>query len=105
MTMNNSMKGMFWNCRRIRKKGLAHYIRDMIKEQKFDFLCFQETMVKDFSDSCFRQVDPDREYLWDRSLAIGKSGGLLSGLKVDIFDVESRFQGDFVLQHNLWDKK
>jgi exonuclease III len=82
MTMNYPMKGLFWNCRGIRKKGLSPYLRDMIKDQKFDFLCFQETMVQDFSDSCFRQVDLGRDYLWDWSPAKGKFGGILSGLKL-----------------------
>jgi hypothetical protein len=35
----------------------------------------------------------------------GKSGGLLFGFKLDRFDIGSRSQGDFILQHNLWDKK
>jgi hypothetical protein len=30
---------------------------------------------------------------------------LLFDFKVDKFDVGSRYQGDFVLQHNLWDEK
>jgi exonuclease III len=99
------MKGLFWNCREIRKKGLSSYVRELIKEHKFDLLCIQETMVEDFLDSCFRQVDPGREYLWDWAPSTGKSGGILSGMKLDRFDVGSRFQGDFMLQHNLWDKQ
>jgi hypothetical protein len=77
----------------------------MIKQQKFDILCFQETMVKDISESCFSQVDLGREYLWDWSPSSGKLGGLLFDFKVDKFDVGSIYQGDFVLQHNLWDEK
>jgi hypothetical protein len=30
---------------------------------------------------------------------------LLSGFKLDRFDVGSRSHGEFILQHNLWDKK
>jgi hypothetical protein len=30
---------------------------------------------------------------------------VVTGLKVERFDVGSRRQGDFILQHNLWDKK
>jgi hypothetical protein len=26
------MKGVFWNCREIRKKGMVSYVRDMLKE-------------------------------------------------------------------------
>jgi hypothetical protein len=62
-------------------------------------------MVEDFLERCFRQVDPGKEYLWDWTPSCGKSGGIMSGLKLDMFDMGSRFQGDFVLQHNLWDKQ
>jgi hypothetical protein len=54
MNMSSPMRGLFWNCRGISKKGFSPYIRDTIKDHKFDFLCFQETMVEDFSNSCFR---------------------------------------------------
>jgi hypothetical protein len=32
---------VFWNCRGIKKKDLAPFIRDMIHEKDLDFLCFQ----------------------------------------------------------------
>jgi hypothetical protein len=65
---------------------------------------FQETIVNDFTEQMFKKVDPNRLYLWDWMPTVGKSGGLLSGLKLDRFDVGSRVQGDFTLQHTLWDK-
>jgi hypothetical protein len=79
-------------------------MRDMIRAHSFDFLCFQETMVQSFVDSCFRQIDSNKDYLWDWSPSKRKSGGLLSGFKLDRFDVGIRFQGNYILQYNLWDK-
>jgi hypothetical protein len=38
--MNALLKGLFWNCRGIWKKGLSPFIRDMIKLQNFNFLYF-----------------------------------------------------------------
>jgi hypothetical protein len=61
-------------------------------------------MVQNFADSCFRQIDPNKDYLWDWSPSKGKSRGVLSGFKLDRFDVGIRCQGDYILQHNLWDK-
>jgi hypothetical protein len=46
--MIDTLKGLFWNYRGIRKKGMSPYVRDMIKLQNLDFLCFQETMVQNF---------------------------------------------------------
>jgi hypothetical protein len=42
--------------------------------------------------------------LWDWVPSIGRAGGLIFGINLDRFDVGSRSQGDFILQHNLWDK-
>jgi exonuclease III len=89
----------------MRKKGMSPYVRDLIRDKDFDFLCFQETIIKDFPKSCLRQVDPDRSFLWDWVSSQGRSGGLLSGFKLDRFDVSLRHQGKFILQHCLWDKK
>jgi hypothetical protein len=47
-------------------------------------------MAKNFSDAMLRKVDSNRNYLWDWSPAKGKSGGILSGLKLDTFDVGMR---------------
>jgi exonuclease III len=97
-------EGPFSNCRGFRKKDLSSYVRDLIGDENFDFLCFQETMMHDFSYSCIRQVDPRRNYLWDWLLAIGRSSGILSRFKLERFDVGVRNQGKFILQHTLWDK-
>jgi exonuclease III len=103
--MSADMKGIFWNCRGIRKKGLSSFLRDLIKERDFNFICFQETIMHEFSDSCLRSIDPSRNYLWDWIHARGKSGGVLTGIKIDRFDVGQRRQGEFILLHHVWDKK
>jgi exonuclease III len=59
------MRGLFWNCRGIKKKGVAPYIRDMVRECNFDFVCFQETIAQEFSDECFRKNDLNKKFLWD----------------------------------------
>jgi exonuclease III len=48
------VQGLFWNCRGVKKKGLVPFVRDLIREKDLDFLCFQETMMQDFPDSCLR---------------------------------------------------
>jgi hypothetical protein len=42
--------------------------------------------------------------LWDLVLSKGSAGGLILGINLDRFEVGSRSQGDFILQHNIWDK-
>jgi hypothetical protein len=77
----------------------------MFSTQHYNFIYFQETIVKDFTEQMLRKVDPNRIYLWDWMPARGKSRGLLTRLKLDRFDVGSRLHGNFTLQHNLWDKQ
>jgi hypothetical protein len=69
------LRGLFWNVRGLNKKGLAPYIRDLMAENHFDFLCFQETILQEFSDKCLRKIDPGKEFLWDWVPAVGRSGG------------------------------
>jgi exonuclease III len=99
------LKALFWNVRGMSKKSVGPFIRDMIHENKFDIVCFQETILKDFPDSCLRKIDPGSCYLWDWISAKGRSGGVFTGIKVDRFDVGNRVQGSFILQHNLWDRR
>jgi hypothetical protein len=61
-------------------------------------------MLKDFSEKCLRNIDLGNVYLWDWIPTVGKSGGLLSSIKAERFDVGCRKQGGFVLQHTVWDK-
>jgi hypothetical protein len=61
-------------------------------------------MLKDFSEKCLRNIDPGNIYLWDWISAVEKSGGVLSGLKAERFDVGCKKQADFILQCTVWDK-
>jgi exonuclease III len=74
-------------------------------DNSFDFICVQESVAQDFSESMLRRVDPNRSYLWDWFPAKDKSGGILTGLKLNTFDVGVRTQGDFILMHRVWDKR
>jgi exonuclease III len=76
-----------------------------VDEMKFDFVCFQETIMQVFSDKCLRLIDPSHSYMWDWIPAKGRARGGLTGIKVDSFDIGSRVQGNFILQHTIWDKK
>jgi hypothetical protein len=47
------------------------------------------------------------ELFWDWIPTKGRSGGggVLTGISKDRFDIGSRVEGTYVLQHCLWDKK
>jgi exonuclease III len=98
------MKGLLWNCRGIRKKGVAPLMRHMISQYKFQFIGLQETMIGYSDDFITRKLDPSGEYLWLWSPAKGKSGGILVGSRIDDLDVGSFKKGNHILQVNYWDK-
>ena len=43
------MIGIIWNCRGVAKKGLSSYIRELIWDNKADFVGIQETTKKSYS--------------------------------------------------------
>ena len=64
----------------------------------------QETIIEECEDSLLRKFDMNQDYLWLWNASKGKSGGILVGVKIDLYDVGSFKQGEFVIQLNLWDK-
>lgn len=65
----------------------------------------QETMIQDCEDKLLRKFDPNKDYIWTWIPSRGKLGGILVGVKLELYDVGSFRQGDYMLQLNLWDKK
>ncbi|PWZ38285.1 hypothetical protein Zm00014a_041421 [Zea mays] len=104
MELARQCLGLLWNCRGIRKKGVAPFIRNLIGLHKFKFIGLQETMVVEGDDSITKKLDPSNDYLWLWSPSNGKSGGILVGSRIDDLDVGSFKQGKHVLQVNYWDK-
>jgi hypothetical protein len=42
------------------KEGIGPYMRDLLSERKFDFVCVQETILQDFSEKWLRKFDPKK---------------------------------------------
>jgi hypothetical protein len=99
-----TVKGLIWNCRGIRKKGVSTFPRNLICEHQFHFIGLPETMVESCEDSSLRKFDCNQDYLWMWNSSRGKSGGILVGVRSEWYDVGSFKQGEFMLQLNLWDK-
>lgn len=99
-----TLQGLIWNCRGLRKKGVSTYLKSLIQQYSFHFVGLQETMVKHCEEKLLKNFDYQQEYLWLYNSAKGKSGGILVGIKKDLYDAGSFQQGEFMLQINLWDK-
>lgn len=68
------IQGLIWNCRGLKKRGVATFLKNLIFEYKFHFVGLQETMIGDCEDSLLRKFDVNP--------VIGKSGGRDSGRSV-----------------------
>ena len=62
-------------------------------------------MIENVDDKILKNIDPNGIYLWKWISSRGKSGGLLSGINIDLLDVGSFCEGKFILQMDLWDKQ
>ena len=95
------MKGLMWNCRGVRKKGVSSFLQNLTMEHRFHFIGLLETMQPNIDDRFPKNIDPIQSYLWKWTPSNGRSGGILVGISIDRFDVSSYFEGEM----NLWDKK
>lgn len=96
-----TIHGLIWNCRDLKKKGVATFLKDLIYQYSFHFIGLQETMVKDCKDKLLRKFDPQQDYLWLYNFAKGKSRGILVGIRLEFYDVGAFRQGEFMIQVNL----
>ena len=99
------MKGLIWNCRGIKKKGVSFFLKNLISEHNFHFISLQETMVEDIDEKTLKGFDPNSNYLWKWLPSRGKSGGILSGINTDFLDVGGFCEGKYILQMDVWDKQ
>ena len=62
-------------------------------------------MVENIEDKILRKIDPKETYLWKWLPSRGKSGGILSGVNLEVLDMGSFHEGKYLLQLTLWDKQ
>jgi hypothetical protein len=66
-----------------------------------DIIFLQETMRQDFTDQELRNLVNGDLFHWHWRSAVGRSGGMLMGIRDEIFEVGAIDQGTFFLRANL----
>ena len=84
---------------------MATCLSDMISDHSLDFIGLQETMKEHFTPKCIRRIDPFGLFHWEWIPSVGKSGGILGGVRQDTMEIISCTKRKYVLQLNLHDKK
>jgi hypothetical protein len=98
------MKGCFLNIRGVGKKGAISRVKDLLYDYSLDFIGIQETIKKYYDLSFFRKLDPGDNFFWKWVPSVGRSGGILCGVKNDSLEVNAFKAGRLILQFILWDK-
>jgi len=76
-----TLQGLIWNCRGLRKDGVATFLKSLIFQYNLHFIGLQETMVEECTDNILRKFDANQDFLWLWNPSKGKSGGILVGIK------------------------
>jgi hypothetical protein len=87
------------------KKGVASFLKKLILDHNFHFICLQENMQVELDDQIPRKFDINQSYLWKWIPSKGRSGGIVVGINVRFMDVGPFCEGEYMLQMNLWDKE
>lgn len=98
------MKGIFWNCDGFGDPKKHRFVADLTKEYNLSFIALSETVKKDFSDSFLRNLCAGRDYLWHCKEPRGRSGGILLGIDLSVFDIGAIDEGDFYVRFLLLNK-
>jgi hypothetical protein len=91
------MKVAGWNLRGFGRRGRKTQLKEFIRKEALDIIFLHETMHQDFTDQELRGLVNGDLFHWHWRPAVGRSGGMLMGVKVDAFEVGSIDQGVFFL--------
>lgn len=98
------MKGIFWNSNGFKDPKKHRFISDLTKEQNLNFIAISETGRSDFMPTVLRNLCAGRDFLWHSKSPKGRSGGILLGIDLQIFDIGAIDEGEFYVKFNLCNK-
>jgi hypothetical protein len=99
------MYGLIFNARGVGDAPKKRFIKDKINEFGLDFVCIQETKKSEFEDDWLNNVGGRFCFIWLWEPSRGASGGLLTGVREDRFEVNTCSTGRFFTKMVLMDKE
>jgi exonuclease III len=99
------MRAAGWNMRGFGRSGRRTQLQEFIKKERLDIIFLQETMRQDFIDQELRSLVSGDLFHWHRRAAVGRSGGMLLGIRDDSFEVGAIDQGPFFLSAALFHRE
>ena len=95
------MKGVFWNSRGLVDLAKHRFLMDLVKEEQINFIALSETGRDVFPDHTIKNLCAGRDFLWHCMAPHGRSGGILLGVDLNVFDIGAIAEGDFLVKFTL----
>ena len=99
------IKGVFWNSRGLGDLAKHRYLSDMVREEQINFIALMETGRDNFPDVTLKNLCAGREYIWHSMAPHKRSGGMLLGVDLSVFDIGAISEGDFYIKFTLRNKE
>jgi hypothetical protein len=80
------MKGIFWNSNEFKDPKKHKFISDLTKGNNLNFIAISETGRSKFMHRFLKNICAGRDYLWHSKAPRGRSGGILLGVDLQIYD-------------------
>ncbi|RVW22690.1 hypothetical protein CK203_099596 [Vitis vinifera] len=92
-----NLKLLSWNVRGVNESTKRKVIKSVIRKQKVDLFCIQETKVQVMSDRVVRSLGSGRFLDWKALDACGSAGGILICWDKRVLDLLEWEEGQFSL--------
>ena len=98
------MKGVFWNSRGLGDLAKHGYLEELVKEEQIDFIALMETGRDHFLDGTLKKLCGGKEFIRHCMAPHGRSGCILLGVDLTVYDIGAIDEGDFYVKFTLWNK-
>jgi hypothetical protein len=95
------MKGVFWNSRGLGYLAKHRFLAELVKEEQINFIAIFETGRDVFPDHVLKNLCAGHNFLCHTMAPHGRSGDLLLGVDLSVFDIGAIDEGDFYVKFTL----
>jgi hypothetical protein len=95
------MIGVFWNSRGLADLAKHKFLAELVREEQINFIALSETGRESFLDHVLKNLCVGRDFLWHAMAPHGRSGGILLGVDLSVFDISAIDEGDFYVKFTL----
>jgi hypothetical protein len=95
------MKGVFWNSRGLADLAKHRFLPELVREEQINFIALSETGRESFPGHVLKNLCAGRDFLWHAMAPHGRSGAILLGVDLSVFDIGAIDEGDFYVRFTL----